>query len=400
MIAVAAARMFPATSERAVDGALVVIGDDGRIVAAGRRGDVPAKSAGEAIEFKDATILPGMIDMHAHLMGGNAEEAKTLGYDTLNIGAIASQVIRGVENARTALLNGVTTIRDVAAPGEPIFRFRRAIESRWIPGPRIFGTGRAIAMTGGHAWNMNLVVEADGPDEVRKAAREQLKLGADGLKLMATGGAGTEGERLDDVQMTVEEMRTAVDEAHKRGKWAAAHATGTSGVMQAIEAGIDSIEHGLMLDKPSVAAMARQNVYYTPTLNIYVRIAERGAEANLPAYAITKAEAAVDAHRRSFKLAMAEGVKIVTGSDSVGAGWPFADVAAEVSRMVDLGMSPATALLAATRTSAECLGQVDEVGTVQPGRWGDLLIVAGNPLEDVGALRRVVAVFKGGERIR
>jgi imidazolonepropionase-like amidohydrolase len=211
-----------------------VVGDDGRIRASGKRTDVSVPANAENVEFENATALPGLIDMHMHLMGGNAEEAKTLGYDTLNFGGVSTLVIRGVLNARTALMRGVTTIRDVAAPSEAIFSVRRAIDSGWIPGPRIFATGRGISMTGGHAWDIGcLVMEADGVDGVRKAAREQLKLGADGLKLMATGGAGTAGERVYDVQLTVDEMRGAIDEAHKKGKWTAAHATGTEGVMRA-----------------------------------------------------------------------------------------------------------------------------------------------------------------------
>jgi imidazolonepropionase-like amidohydrolase len=401
LIGIRAARMFSATSESITDDAVIVVDDDGRIRASGKRGDVSVPANAETVEFKNATVLPGLIDMHMHLMGGNAEEAKTLGYDTLNFGGVSTLVIRGVLNARTALMKGVTTIRDVAAPSEAIFNIRRAIESRWIPGPRIFATGRGISMTGGHAWDIgSLVMEADGVDGVRKAAREQLKLGADGLKLMATGGAGTAGERIYDVQLTVEEMRAAVDEAHKKGKWTAAHATGTEGVMRAIEAGIDSIEHGLMLDEKIVKAMVEHNVYYDPTLDVYARIVERGEETGAAPYTIAKAKAASEAHRRSFKLAMAGGVKIVTGSDSGGIVWPVADVAAEVKRMVDLGMPAPKALIAATRTSAESLGQLDSFGTIESGRWADVIVVEGNPVADVTALSRVLAVYKGGERVR
>ncbi|HEY8823529.1 MAG TPA: amidohydrolase family protein [Candidatus Limnocylindria bacterium] len=401
MIGIRAARMFSAASEAVTDDAVIVVDDDGHIRASGKRGEVSVPASAENVEFQNATVLPGLIDMHMHLMGGDAKEAKALGYDTLNYGGLSTLVVRCVLNARAALMRGVTTIRDVAAPSEAIFSVRRAIESRWIPGPRIFATGRAISMTGGHAWDIGcLVMEADGVDGVRKAARDQLKLGADGLKLMATGGAGTAGERVYDVQLTVEEMRAAIDEAHKKGKWVAAHATGTEGVMRAIEAGIDSIEHGLMLDDAIVKAMVERNVYYDPTLDVYARIAERGEETGTAPYMVAKAKAALEAHRRSFKLAMQAGVKIVTGSDSGGIVWPVADVAAEVKRMVDLGMSAPKALIAATRTSAESLGQLNSFGTIESGRWADLVIVEGNPVADITALSRVLAVYKGGERIR
>jgi imidazolonepropionase-like amidohydrolase len=401
MIAIRAKRVFTATSEAVTPDGVVLVGEDGRISAAGNRGDVAVPANAETVDFPNATVLPGLIDMHMHLMGGNAEEARALGYDTLNYGGVATLVIRGVLNAHAALMKGVTTIRDVAAPSEAIFSIRRAINSRWIPGPRIFATGRGISMTGGHAWDIgSLVMEADGVDGMRKVARELLKLGADGLKLMATGGAGTAGEKVYDVQLTVEEMRAAIDEAHKKGRWTAAHATGTTGVMGAVEAGIDSIEHGLMLDESTVKAMAERNVYYDPTLDVYARIVERGEEMKAAPYTIAKARDAKDAHRRSFKLAMQAGVKIVTGSDSGGIMWPVADVAAEAKRMVDLGMSAPKALLAATRTSAECLGQLDSFGTLEAGRWADMLVVEGDPVSDVTALSRVVAVYKGGERIR
>jgi imidazolonepropionase-like amidohydrolase len=394
-VALTARRLFSAASEEMVENALVVVGGDGRIIGAGRRADVAIPQGTEVVDFQDATIIPGLIDMHSHVMhmlSASTEEA------TLTIGAVTTQVIHGVNHVRQAVATGVTTLRDVAAPGESIFQLRRAINKGVIPGPRIFASGRAITMTGGHAWNLNCVQEADGPDEVRRVAREQLRAGADWLKLMATGGAGTDGERIDDVQMTADEMRAAVEEAHKKGKFVAAHATATTGALQAIEAGVDSIEHGVILDKNAVTAMARKGVYYCPTLDIYRLSAERGAEASIAPHQIAKAQGILDSHKKSFQAAMAAGVKIVTGTDSGGGVWPFADVAGEVAQMVRMGMSPAAGLIAATRTPAECLGQADHLGTVQQGRWGDLLVVAGNPLEDIGLLKRVLAVFKGGQR--
>jgi imidazolonepropionase-like amidohydrolase len=245
-----------------------------------------------------------------------------------------------------------------------------------------------------------VAVEADGPDAVRRLVRLQLKRGAQCIKLMATGGAGTAGERVHDLQMTVEEMRAGVEEAHKKGFGTLAHVTTTEGVLLALEAGVDCIEHGLLLDEPAVTAMAARGTYYDPTMEAYERIVRLGTAAGYYEYMIGKAASVLDGHRRSLRLALAVGVKVVAGTDAGGHFWRLGDMAHELARMVECGMTPAQSLVAATRTGAECLGLSDDVGSLQSGRWGDVLVVDGNPLDDIQALERVWAVFKGGQRLR
>jgi imidazolonepropionase-like amidohydrolase len=387
-------RVFTASDAGMIDRGIVVIGDDGRITAVGRRGDVRIPTDATRCSADGKTVLPGLIDMHAHVVCGTDAEAR----EGLNARTITDQTLRAVNNASHCVRAGITTVRDAGARSDGIFRIKAAIDQGSMLGPRIFPSGQAITMSGGHGWN-GVAVEADGPDEVRKAARQQLKAGALCIKLMATGGAGTAGERITDLQLSVDELRAGVEEAHKKGRHVLAHVTNSEGVANAVAAGIDSIEHGLVLNEDAVTAMAEHGMYLCPTLEAYERIVRLGPAAGYYDYMIPKAASVLEPHRASFRLALRAGVKMLAGTDAGGHFWQLGDLADELERMVEAGMTPEAALLAATRTAAECLGWQEDVGTLQVGRWGDILVVDGNPAEDITAIKRVHAVLKGGQLV-
>jgi imidazolonepropionase-like amidohydrolase len=387
-------RVFTGVDSRVIENGVVVVGDDGKITAVGGKADVDIPKGADRVVVSGKTVLSGLIDMHAHVLAGTDVEAQ----EGLTVRTITDQTLRAVNNAKRCISFGVTTVRDAGARSPGIFRIKRAIDDWSLVGPRIVPSGQAIAMSGGHGWN-GVAAEADGPDEMRRTARQQLKAGAECIKLMATGGAGTVGERVDDLQLTVDEMRAAVEEAHKKGRHVLAHVTNSKGVANVLEAGVDSIEHGLLLDDDAVAAMTRQNVYFCPTLEAYERIVRLGPKAGYYEYMVPKAAAVIEPHRESFRKTLRAGVKMIAGTDAGGHFWQLGDLADELARMVELGMTPEAAIVSATRTAAECLGYHDSLGTLQAGRWGDVLVVDGDPLDTIAALRHVHLVFKAGRLV-
>jgi len=387
-------RIFTGSGAGIIEQGVVVIGDDGRIAAVGRSGAVQVPAGALRWPANGRTVLPGLIDMHAHVLCGTDAEAR----EGLNARTITDQTLRAVNNASRCVQAGITTVRDAGARSDGIFRIKHAIDQGVVLGPRIFPAGQAIAMSGGHGWN-GVAVEADGPDEVRKEARQQLKAGALCIKLMATGGAGTAGERITDLQLSVDELRAGAEEAHKKGRHALAHVTNSDGVANAVAAGIDSIEHGLVLNEDAVQAMVEHGVYFCPTLEAYERIVRLGPAAGYYEYMVPKAASVLEPHRVSFRLALRAGVKMLAGTDAGGHFWRLGDLGDELERMVEAGMTAEAALLSATRTAAECLGWQEDVGLLEVGRWADILIVDGDPTEDITAVKRVYAVFKGGRLV-
>ncbi len=383
-------RVIPAGTNAVVDRGVVVI-EDGVISAVGEEGSFALPGAvDDLIDVKGRTILPGLIDAHAHVSAMTDAEAEAGG----DARTVTEAVLRAVRNLQRATSFGVTTVRDVGCKHTGIFALRRATEKGELVGPRIFCSGAAIAMTGGHGYN-SISLEADGPDGVRALAREQLKLGADLVKVMASGGAGTPGERVADCQLTVVEMAAAADEAHKKGKLAASHAANVQSVLDSIEAGIDTIEHGLIMDEFCVRKLAETGRYYIPTLEVYERVVRCGVKVFLP-YVVAKAEGVIGPHREAFKAALRAGVKIAAGTDSGMHTWPLGDIGLELQRMVELGMSPMAAIEAATHCAAEAIDVSDRIGTLQVGKAADVIVVDGNPLDDIAALREVWLVMKDG----
>jgi imidazolonepropionase-like amidohydrolase len=389
-IVIRGGRVITAGKAGAIEKGAVVV-DGGRIVAAGPEREVETpKDVSQVIDVKGRTVLPGLIDMHAHCCPFTDAETK----EGINARTVTESVLRAMENLRRTTAAGITTIRDMGAKHAGIFALRRAIDAGERVGPRMLVSGAGIAMTGGHGYN-SVADEADGPEACRALARQQLRLGADVIKLMASGGAGTWGERVVDSQLTVAEMAAAAEEAHKKGKTTASHATYIDSVIDSLNAGIDTIEHGLILNDVCIQMMLKMDRYLIPTLEAYERIVRLGTKV-YPPYFVPKAEMVVGPHKESFQLALKAGVKMAAGTDSGGHFWPMGDMALELERMVEFGMAPMAAIETATRNAADALKMLDRLGTLEPAKLADVLVVDGNPLDDMKALRHPWLVMKEG----
>jgi imidazolonepropionase-like amidohydrolase len=378
--------LIDGTGAEPVSGRAVVV-EGGRIT-----GVVDAAQAprGERVDLAGHTLLPGLINCHVHLcLGAEADPVRPLREEPASV-----TVIRALLRARESVEAGVTTVRDLGGRDYVEMAVRRAVNEGWAPGPRILAAGKAICMTGGHGWWVGR--EADGPDDARKAVREQLKAGADVIKLIATGGVMTPGVEPGASQLTGDEMRAAIEEARRAGRRTAAHAQGSDGIAAAVEAGITTIEHGIFLTEEIVARMKARGTYLVATLNAPAAISAGGLAAGIPDYMVQKSDAVVPAHIASFQLAKRAGVPIAAGSD---AGTPLnrhGDYAAELELMVKYGMSPLEAIRAATAVAAEALGLEGETGRVAPGLAADLIAVAGDPAERIQALGNVRMVLARG----
>ena len=397
MLVVKAGTLIAGTDAPPVPGATVHI-DRGVITAIAGPNDLPAGA--EVLDWSGQTVLPGLIDCHVHLVfsaGANplrdvlAEDDRAL-------------LLRAAQNARQALAAGITTVRDLGGRGGVTLTLRDAIAAGLVPGPRVLAAGAPLTITGGHCHFLGL--EADTAEEVRKAARWQLKVGADCLKLMATGGRMTPGTNVRQPQYGVEELRAAVAEARRAEKTIAAHAIGTPGIRNAVAAGVDTIEHcswvgpqaGLEFDERVAAEMAERGIYVDATLSPLASIATvdpslltAGQREHLQLR-----EEQLGYHRRARAL----GVQFIAGTDAGVICTPFDRLADEIALLASLvGLSPLEAIHAATGRAARALGIAGEVGTIEVGRRADLIAVDGDPLRDLGALKRVRAVVQGGRLV-
>jgi imidazolonepropionase-like amidohydrolase len=349
---------------------------------------------GRRIDLAGCTLLPGLINCHVHLcFGAEADPVRVMKDEPHALTAL--KVLRRAQETVEA---GVTTVRDLGGRDYAEFAVRRAIAEGLFPGPRILGAGRPVCMTGGHGNSIGR--EADGPDDARKAVREQLKAGADVIKLIATGGVMTPGVEPGSPQLTLEEMRAAIEEARKAGRRTAAHAQGSTGIADAIEAGITTIEHGIFLTDEIIAAMKRKGVFLVPTLAAPAAISAGGLAAGIPDYMVRKSDAVVTAHVASFRRAHEAGARIAAGADS---GTPLnfhGSLLPELELMVKHGMTPLGAIRSATSVAAEALGLGGETGRLAEGHAADLLAVTGDPAERIGALSDVRLVLARGAIIR
>lgn len=335
-------------------------------------------------DFPEHTVVPGVIDCHVH--------ATVLTREPVSEGKTALLAAFG---ARRALRAGVTTARDLGSVYQCVFALKDALAGSTAEGPRLLVSGAAICMTGGHGYG-RFAMQADGPDSCRHLAREQLRQGADVIKVMASGGAATPRELPTESQLTIDEMRAAVDEAHKAGRPATAHAIPSQAIVDAVEAGVDSIEHGSLLDEATMEAMLRRDVTLVPTLSIYDRMVSHGPAADLEGYVVDKARQILPEGLPRFALAYKAGIRIALGTDSGGPYHPIGDFVREMLLMEEGGMAREQVLLAATRTAAATIHRASDLGTLEAGKLADLVVVRGNPLEDLTAMAQPVLVMKGG----
>jgi imidazolonepropionase-like amidohydrolase len=372
------ASIFTGTGDLVPSGTVVI--EDGRIRAVGQRAEEPRDA--EVIDGSGQFLMAGLIDAHSHLALPDVPERPEPHPDTPFLSARA---------AAEKLASGVTTVRDVGGNNHVDLALRRAIDRGDVAGPRMLAAGRPIAATGGHIhyWAR----EADGPDEVRKAVREQIRAGADLIKLMLSGGSANVGEQPDRMQLQPDEIQAAVLEAREAGRRVAAHAHPARAIRAAAEAGVVSIEHGALLEDEAIEALVRCGTYLVPTQAVYQRIAD-----NVDGWPEEKARiswAIMDRKVPTLRRAIQAGVKIGVGTDS-GRHFPAGAIADEMLQLAIAGLSPEQVLLAATRGNAELLGLQDEIGTVEVGKRADLVLLGGDPLADLSHLKDVRLVVRDG----
>ena len=396
-IVIHAGRLFDVRTGRLLIQQEIVIAGD-KIVAV-RPYDL-APSAESFIDLTKATVLPGLIDAHTHITFN-----PNFGYSTLGI-SVPREALIGAKNARLTLEAGFTTVRNVGARGYADVALRDAINAGDVPGPRMLVSGPALSITGGHCDNNLLPFDyhatnsgvADGIEAVQQKTREIIKYGADLIKVCATGGVLSKGDNPQHSQYTLEEMKAIVADAHRLGRKVAAHAHGAEGIRWASMAGVDSVEHGSYIDDAAIAEMKRNGTYLVPTLYLMDWFFENAEKIGTPPDLIAKGREVMPAARKNVARAFAAGVKVGFGTDA--AVYPHGMNAHEFAVMVKLGLTPLQAIQSATINDADLLGWSDKVGTIEPGKFADIIAVDGDPLADVTTLERVKFVMKGGEVVR
>lgn len=390
-----AARLFDGMDAMEPANGVAVAVDEGRITAVGPAG---AEFDGtDGVDLGDATLLPGLIDAHVHLVwdGGDAPDQR------VHRESRAMTVLRAANHARAHLASGVTTVRDLGSTDGLALDIAAAVAADIVPGPRIVAAGRAITITGGHVHCIGR--EADGSAAVRRAVRQEIKAGARCVKVMASGGVlGGPHEQPGAPQFTRQELLAVVEEAHAADRHVAAHAHSLVAINNAISAGVDSVEHGSHLDPPTARRMREERIVLVPTLSAVDAVRRQATTGGAVDVAARAADIAKHS-RAAFHCALRQDVPMAAGSDAGVPGQPHGCLAAELAAMVRAGASPSTALRSATANAARLLRVDQEVGTLTAGKRADLIAVRGNPTTDITALDDLALVIVGGvraERVR
>jgi imidazolonepropionase-like amidohydrolase len=394
-IAIRAGRLIDGKSDTPISNALILVEGD-KIVSVTPGGSAPAGV--EVIDLSKATVLPGFVDAHTHVLLQG--DITTEDYDAqLLKDSIPYRAILAARNAQIALGHGFTCLRDVETEGAMYadVDVKKAINRGEIPGPHMQVSTRALTPTGmygplDYSWEIQVpqgVQYADGVEGVRKAVREQISHGADWIKYYSDHGYfyGPDGVLHSHVNFTDEEAKEIVDETHRLGHKVAAHAIGSDGIAAALKAGVDSIEHGDGLTEPQMDEMVHRGIYWVPTIIVGAYVAP-GRQGNWPKM--------VETEKAAFQLALKKGVKIVLGTDAGGFDWRELNEAREFEYYVNYGMTPMQAIRTGTTAAAELLGWSDKMGTIEAGKWADLVAVSGDPLKDITELQRVKFVMKSG----
>lgn len=402
VVAIKAARLIDGTGKPAISNAVIIVTDN-MITAVGSASQVKVPAGAKMIDLGNSTLLPGFIDSHTHVIGRVLGDPDGPGADVKDYQGFAA--ILGTRNAYNLLMAGFTTIRNVGAPNFDDMALRKAINEGWVPGPRMIAAGHAIGITGGHCdengYRPGLFDNgikdgiANGPEEGRAAVRYMVKYGADVIKVCETGGVLSEGDAVGATQLTYEEIKAIVDEAAKLERRVAAHAHGAEGIKIAVRAGVTSIEHGSFLDDEGARMMAERGTWLVPTLMAGEGVERLAKNGTLKGLIAEKALAAATAMRNGIRAAFRNKVKIAFGTDS--GVIPHGTNAHEFYLMVEWGsLSPMESIMAGTINAATLLGWEKRVGSLEPGKFADIVAVPGDPLADIKRTESVVFVMKNG----
>ncbi|MGN6451792.1 MAG: Xaa-Pro dipeptidase [Steroidobacteraceae bacterium] len=396
---VTAARMVDVLAGRVVERPQILITDE-RITSVGRQGD-PVPADAKRVDLGTRTVLPGLIDMHVHL----TSDPLYSGYRELQF-TDAFWMTVGVANARRTLESGFTTVRNVGSSNYDDVGLKQGIEKGYIEGPRIVPATYAIGSTGGHCDATEFPPSitspstqiANSPDEYRALVRTVHKYGAEIIKVCMTGGVLSKGDSVGAQQLSPDEIKAIVDEAHRLGLRVAVHAHGTAGINDALRAGVDTIEHASLADSESFALAKKHGAWFDMDIYNDDYLLAEGEKNGVFPESLAKEKVIGRKQRENFRAAHAAGVKMLFGTDA--GVYPHGQNARQFAKMVEWGMTPMEAIQAATRNAAEALDRTADVGAIAPGRYADLIAVDGDPLSDVRVLESVAVVMKGGQIVK